>query len=110
MSWRASQGELRTRAVIEAPEDSVDDAGALVRVWRPVASVWAKASPRRGAEVFVAGGQESVLTSEVVVRWRPDIAGAMRFRIGSRALLIRAAFDPDGHRRFLVCVCEEFAA
>jgi SPP1 family predicted phage head-tail adaptor len=101
---------LRTRAVLEAPDDTVDDAGALVRVWRPVASIWAKVSPRRGAEVFVAGEQESVLTSEVVVRWRPEIAGPMRFRVGSRALLIRAAFDPDGHRRFLVCVCEEFAA
>ena len=110
MSGLASQGELRTRAVLEAPDDSVDDAGALVRIWRPVASIWAKVSPRRGAEVFVAGGQESVLTSEVVVRWRPDIASPMRLRIGSRALLVRAAFDPDGHRRFLVCVCEEFAA
>lgn len=110
MIGQASQGELRTRAVLEAPDDTVDDAGALVRVWRPVASIWAKVSQRRGAEVFVAGEQESVLTSEVVVRWRPEIAGPMRFRVGSRALLIRAAFDPDGHRRFLVCVCEEFAA
>lgn len=110
MSWRASQGELRTRVMLEAPDDSVDDAGALVRLWRPIASIWAKVSPRRGAEVFVAGAQESVLTSEVVVRWRPDIACPMRLRIGARALLIRAAFDPDGSRRFLVCVCEEFAA
>ena len=110
MSRRASQGQLRTRAVLEAPDDSVDDAGALVRIWRPVASIWAKVSPRRGAEVFVAGAQESVLTSEVVVRWRPDIASPMRLRVGERALLIRVAFDPDGHRRFLVCVCEEFAA
>ena len=110
MSRRASQGQLRTRAVLEAPDDSVDDAGALVRIWRPVASIWAKVSPRRGAELFVAGAQESVLTSEVVVRWRPDIASPMRLRIGVRALSIRAAFDPDGARRFLVCVCEEFAA
>ena len=65
-------------------------------------------SPR--AEVFVAGEQESVLTSEVVVRWRPEVASPMRFRIGARALLIRAAFDPDGRRRFLVCACEEFSA
>lgn len=110
MSGRASQGELRTRVVLEAPDDSTDDTGALVRAWRPVASIWAKVSPRRGAELFVAGAQESVLTSEVVVRWRPDVASPMRLRIGSRALVIRAAFDPDGARRFLVCVCEEFAA
>lgn len=110
MSRLAAAGELRARAVLEAPLDTVDDAGALTRVWQPVASVWAKVSPRRGAELFVAGEQESVLTSEVVLRWRPDVASPMRLRIGSRALLIRAAFDPDGRRRFLVCVCEEFAA
>ncbi len=110
MSRLAAEGELRTRAVLETPVDSTDDVGALVRAWQPVASVWAKVAPRRGAEVFVAGEQESVLTSEVVVRWRPDVASPMRFRIGARALLIRAAFDPDGHRRFLVCACEEFAA
>lgn len=110
MNRRAAEGELRTRAMLETPVDSVDDAGALVRIWQPVASVWAKIAPRRGAEIFVAGEQESVLTSEVVVRWRPDVASPMRFRVGSRALLIRAAFDPDGCRRFLVCACEEFAA
>lgn len=110
MIGRASQGELRTRAMLEAPDDSTDESGAIVRVWRPVASIWAKVSPRRGAELFVAGAQESVLTSEVVMRWRPDVASPMRLRIGARALSIRAAFDLDGSRRFLVCVCEEFAA
>lgn len=110
MSWRLSEGELRTRVILEAPVDSVDDSGALVRAWQPLASVWARVSPKRGAEIFVAGEQESVLTSEVVVRWRPEVASPMRFRIGGRALLIRAAFDPDGCRRFLVCTCEEFSA
>jgi len=110
VSRPAAEGELRTRAILETPVDSTDDSGALVRVWQPVAAVWAKIAPKRGAEIFVAGEQETVLTSEVVVRWRPDVASPMRFRVGARALLIRAAFDPDGHRRFLVCACEEFAA
>ena len=110
MTRLVSEGELRTRAILEAPVDTVDDSGALVRVWQSVASVWASVSPKRGAELFVAGEQESVLTSEVVVRWRPEVASPMRFRIGARALLIRTAFDPDGRRRFLVCTCEEFSA
>lgn len=110
MSRPVSQGELRTRAILETPVDMVDDSGALVRGWQAVASVWASVSPKRGAEIFVAGEQESVLTSEVVLRWRPDVASPMRFRIGGRALLIRAAFDPDGRRSFLVCTCEEFSA
>ncbi|HRY02777.1 MAG TPA: phage head closure protein [Beijerinckiaceae bacterium] len=110
MTRLVSEGELRTRAILETPVDTVDESGALVRVWQSVASVWASVSPKRGAEFFVAGEQESVLTSEVVVRWRPEVASPMRFRIGARALLIRTAFDPDGRRRFLVCTCEEFSA
>lgn len=110
MSRLASVGELRARVALERPDDTVDDSGALVRVWMPVADVWAKIAPRRGAELFVAGEQETVLTHEVTIRWRPDAASPMRFRIGARALHIRAAFDPDGRREFLVCVCEEYSA
>ena len=79
--------------------------------WLVYAAADPEQKPGLGAHVvFVAGEQESVLTSEVVMRWRPDVASPMRFRVGARALLIRAAFDPDGQRRFLVCICEEFAA
>lgn len=110
MSRLASQGELRARVTLEAPDNSVDDAGALVRVWRPVADVWAKIAPRRGAELYIAGEQETMRAYDVVVRWRADLASPMRFRMGARALFIRAAFDPDGRKQFLVCACEEFSA
>ena len=71
MSRLVREGELRARALLETPVDSVDDAGSLVRVWRPVASVWAKIAPRRGAEVFVAG---KLFASRVTKEFTPMVS------------------------------------
>ena len=110
MSLRISTAEFRSRVTLETPVDTVDDSGALMRIWTPVADVWAKIAPQRGAESFAAGEQESVIAHQVTIRWRPDAAAPMRFRLGGRALYIRAAFDPDARKRFLVCACEEYGA
>jgi SPP1 family predicted phage head-tail adaptor len=110
MSLRLTTALLRSRVTIETPEDTNDDAGALVRVWTPLADVWAKVEPQRGAEFRSAGAQETLLTHNVTIRWRPDLGAPTRFRLGSRALYIRAAFDPDGRKKYLVCRCDEYAA
>ncbi|MDE2363127.1 MAG: phage head closure protein [Hyphomicrobiales bacterium] len=110
MSLRIDTAGLRSRVTLQTPVDTADDSGALVRAWTPVADVWAKIEPQRGDETFVAGEQESVLVHRVTVRWRPDLASPMRFVLGSRALYVRAAFDPDGRKKFLVCRCDEYAA
>lgn len=81
-----------------------------MRVWTPLADIWAMIAPQRGSETFGADAQESVIAHQVTIRWRPDASSPMRFRLGSRALYIRAAFDPDARKRFLVCTCEEYAA
>jgi SPP1 family predicted phage head-tail adaptor len=110
MSATPALGEMRSRVSLERPADAPDDTGALMRVWTEVADLWARIAPLRGAEFFSAGEQETVLAHEVTIRWRPDVAAPMRFRLGSRALYIRAAFDPDARRRTLVCRCEEYVA
>ena len=110
MSLRIDIAGLRSRVTLQAPVDTSDDSGALVRVWTDVADIWAKIEPQRGSEMFVAGEQETVLTHNVTIRWRPDVASPMRLLLGSRALYIRAAFDPDGRKKFLVCRCDEYAA
>lgn len=110
MSLRIDIAGLRSRVALQTPVDTSDDSGALVRVWTDVADIWAKIEPQRGSEMFVAGEQETVLAHNVTIRWRPDAASPMRLLLGSRALYIRAAFDPDGRKKFLVCRCDEYAA
>ncbi|MDE2579548.1 MAG: phage head closure protein [Hyphomicrobiales bacterium] len=102
--------DLRARVTLEAPNDTPDDAGALQRVWTPFAAAWARIAPLRGAETFVAGGQETTLQYDITLRWRGDLASPMRMRYGARLFYIRAVFDPDGARRWLVCRCEEYVA
>lgn len=110
MSLRIGPAGLRSRVTLQAPMDGVDDSGALTRVWTALADLWAKVEPQRGSEFFSTGAQETLLTHNVTIRWRPDLASPMRFLLGSRALYIRAAFDPDGRRKYMVCRCDEYAA
>ena len=42
-----------------------------------------------------------------MIRFRDDVAGGDRFRLGDRLLEIRAVFDPDEDGRWLVCLADE---
>lgn len=102
-------GALRKRLVLEAPSDEPDDTGAFSRSWTPVANVWGQVTPVGGQENFSADAIEVAISHRVTIRTRPDVVNGMRFRLGTRALLIRAVVDPDGRDRHLLCRCEEFA-
>jgi SPP1 family predicted phage head-tail adaptor len=107
MNTPADIRDLRTRLVLEAANDVVDDTGALLRAWSPVTSVWGRLRPRRMEGEFVAGQEQAFRGWDIEVRWRPNIAAPMRFRIGQRAFHIRVALDPDARRRRLICRCDE---
>lgn len=109
MSVAPSIGELRQRFALEAPVDVPDDTGGVLRSWAPLAHVWGRVTPQRGEQRFTADAMETAITHLVTIRARPDVANGMRFRLGARALLIRAVIDPDESGRFFLCRCEEFA-
>ncbi len=102
-------GAMRTRLALEAPLDAPDDTGGLTRAWSPVTRLWGRVAPRNGEQRFTADAIEVAITHDVTIRARADVANGMRFRIGARALLIRAVLDPDERGRVFVCRCEEFA-
>lgn len=106
---RARIGDLDQRASLEQPLDTPDDIGGVTRAWVLVADVWAKVTPTAGAENFAGERGESAITHRVLIRWRPDVTGAMRLRLGARVLAIHAALDWDTRRRFLLLQCEEIA-
>jgi SPP1 family predicted phage head-tail adaptor len=43
-----------------------------------------------------------VVTHEVILRWRGDIAGGMRIGYRGRTFRVLAVHDPDETRRYLV--------
>lgn len=102
-------GGLRQRVTIEAPQDASDGAGGMTRSYAPLAQVYARIIGTRGEGRFVEERQEQAVTHVAAIRWRADVTSQMRLVFGSRKLLIRAVYDPDGRRRFLECQCEEIS-
>lgn len=101
-------GELRTRAMIETSVVTADDGGGGRAVaWTKLADVWARVRPTRGTESFAQDRLSGSVSYEIVVRYRADITPGMRIRTATRVFEIRAAFDPDGMRRWTRCLTEE---
>ena len=106
---RASIGDLDKRVALEQPLDTFDEIGGVERTWVNVDDVWAQVTPVSGREEFAGQREASVITHRVLIRWRPDVTGAMRLRMGERYLSVHAALDWDERRRFLLLQCEEIA-
>ena len=98
---------MRTRMTLQAPVETDDGAGGVLVEWRDVAEIWAKVRARRGTEGLWADAPAGRLTSEITMRWRSDVWPGMRLVAGERVFDIRAAYDPDGARRHVVCLCLE---
>lgn len=100
-------GAMRRLIVLEAPVETSDEAGGREQVFAPVASLWAALEPLGGQARLAGDRLELAASHRITLRWRDDIDGAKRFRLGRRVFSLRAAADPDGRRRRLVCLVEE---
>ena len=100
-------GALRHRLVLESPVRVSDGGGGAVRTWNIVANVWAAIDPRDGTESIVAEAIAGRNTFAVHMRYRSDVAPAMRLRLDTRIFEILAVFDADDRRRFLECRVQE---
>jgi SPP1 family predicted phage head-tail adaptor len=99
--------KLNKRLAIETPVRDVSEGGAAVIRWRQIAVIWASVQPRSGREVVRGDGQTLQTTHDVWLRYRPDLTGAMRFRLGTRVFEIQSIRDPDETKRWLVCQTDE---
>ena len=100
-------GRLRTRAQLLAPVETADEIGGVARSFSPVASLWCKIEPILGDERYQAGRVEEVVSYRIEMRWRSDVAAAMRLSIGTRLFEIIASADPNEKRRRLFVLAEE---
>jgi len=102
-------GWLSQRVTVESAAGTGDGAGGETVVWDTMATVWANVKPARTRERIVAGHLSGVVTHEVTMRWRDDIAGGMRLVHRGRILRVLAVNDLDEMRRYLVARTEEEA-
>lgn len=100
-------GRLKRRLVLEQPTELADGAGGVTRGFAAVATVWANLEWLAGEERWRQDRPEQAGAYRITLRWRAGVTAGQRFRDGSRIFDIRAAGDPDGARRSLVCLTEE---
>jgi SPP1 family predicted phage head-tail adaptor len=100
-------GARSRRFVLEVPRDSPDGFGGVVRGFAPGPQLWGTLEMLSGGTRRRGDRPEQAVTHRVTLRYRPGITAAMRLTSGPRRFAIRAASDPDGARREVVCLVEE---
>ena len=100
-------GSLRHRVVLEAETRTPDGGGGASLGWTPVAELWAAIEPLTGNESIIAEALRAHVSHVLVIRSRPGVAPAMRFRFGARLFDITAVLDIGERRRFLACSCRD---
>lgn len=109
-------GRLRHRILIERYELAVDSNGEVIQdpntgettgAWVEVATVWAEIKPLNVREFIAAQATQSKIEARVVLRYRPDLDGALRLVHmvnGARGKIYNPAGflpDPDSGLEYL---------
>ena len=102
-----SIGARARRFVLEVPRERPDGFGGVIRSYAPGPQLWGAMEMLSGSERVRADRPEASLTHRITLRYRDGVTGAMRLTVGLRRFAIRAASDPDGSKRDLVCLVEE---
>lgn len=100
-------GARARRFVLELPLDTPDCFGGFIRSYAAGPQLWGAVEMLSGLERVRADRPEQALTHRITLRYREGVTAAMRLVLGLRRFAIRAAADPDGSRRELVCLVEE---
>jgi SPP1 family predicted phage head-tail adaptor len=99
--------ELNRRLTVEVPARTSDDGGSAIISWQPAGDVWGDIRAVAARETVGADGRTQRVSHEIRLRYRADLTGGMRLRLGARIFDIRALRDPDERRRWLICQTEE---
>jgi SPP1 family predicted phage head-tail adaptor len=102
-------GQLRHRLVLEAPVETADDTGGVVRSYQTAATVWAAIAPLAPRASVDADRLAATLTHRITIRAGVTVTTRHRFVLGTRVLRILSVRDPDERGRFLEIAAEERA-
>jgi SPP1 family predicted phage head-tail adaptor len=100
-------GARARRFVLELPLETPDGFGGVIRTYAAGPQLWGALEMVHQAERDLAASSEQAVTHRVRLRWRDGVTRAMRLSCGPRRFRIKAATDPDGAKRDLVCLVEE---
>lgn len=100
-------GELRVRLELQAPQETPDGLGGVVRGWETLGHVWAAIEPVSADDRVVADKRLGRITHRIVIRRRSEVTTTHRFLLGQRNFVLLAVRDADERGRFLECLVEE---
>jgi SPP1 family predicted phage head-tail adaptor len=98
-------GRLNRRLALEAPAETPDGAGGVVRTYDIVATLWASVEPVSSRGAVEAGALGATVTHRIRIRFLPDITVRHRFRDGARVFRIVSLRVRD--KRFVDIDAEE---
>ena len=98
-------GALNRRLVLEAPNETADGGGGVIRGYEAFATLWASVEPVAAREDLVAAQPGATVTHRIVVRYSADITTRHRFRDGGRVFRILTIRERD--KRWLDIQAEE---
>ena len=99
-------GDLNRRLVLEAPVESADGAGGVIRSYTPVTTLWASVEPVSARGEVVADARGATITHRIVIRRHAAVTTRHRFVEGASVYRI-VTLREDGSRRFLVIGAEQ---
>lgn len=89
-------GRLRHRLTLEAPVETPDGAGGVLRTYAAAATVWAEIAPVAARGAVAAHARGATVTHRIVIREGPDVTTRHRFRKGGRIFEIIALREREG--------------
>lgn len=102
----ADIGALNRRLVLEAPAESGDSAGGVVRSYEATATLWAQITAVAASGDVAADSLGATLRHRIVIRARNGISTRHRLRDNARIYRI-VALRESAERRFLEIDAEE---
>jgi SPP1 family predicted phage head-tail adaptor len=98
-------GALNRRLTLEAPDETADGAGGVVRDYESVATLWASVEPIAARGDVDAAQLGATVTHRIVIRYSSDVTTQHRFRDGARVFRIVTIRERD--KRWLDIQAEE---
>ncbi|HDR1907264.1 TPA: phage head closure protein [Pasteurella multocida] len=100
-------GKLRHRITLQKQVNTLNEFGATVTEWQDFAVVWAEIKPFFGREYFAAQQMQSEITTQIFIRYLPEVLPTMRVKFGERFFEIVSVINANERNIYLQLMCRE---
>jgi SPP1 family predicted phage head-tail adaptor len=97
---------MKSRITLQYATFARDEIGGTIETWHDMATIWAKITPLRGAEVFRHQKHEYPQNLQVAIRYRDGIYAGMRILHKNQILRINTALNKNDANNTLELHCE----